>query len=170
MENRIKEILEGLKTAMEAELTGHTFYKNAAENTRNIGGKKVFSRMAEEEMGHFNYLRHQYKSVLESGEYDREEKLVKKGIRHAGNPIFSDEIKERIKESHFEVTALTIGMKLEMEAMKYYRSCAEKADLPEAKAFFKELADWEEDHYRAFEEQLDGLKEAYFSENRFYPM
>ncbi len=170
MEKRAKEILEGLKTAMEAELTGHTFYKNAAENTNNPGGKKTFSRMADEEMGHFKYLRHQYKSVLQSGQYDRKEKLTKKGFQHAGRRIFSDEIKERIKESHFEVAALTIGMKLEMEAMKYYRSCAEKADLPEAKTFFTELAEWEEDHYRAFEEQLDRLKERYFAENRFYPM
>jgi rubrerythrin len=170
MEKRVKEILEGLKTAMEAELTGHTFYKTAAENTNNPLGNKTFSRMADEEMGHFKYLRHQYKSVLQSGEYDRKEKLTKKGFQHAGSPIFSDEIKKRIKESHFEVTALTIGMKLELEARKYYRSCAEKADLPEAKAFFTELADWEEDHYHAFEEQLDQLKGDYFAANHFYPM
>jgi len=43
MEERVKEILEGLKTAMEAELTGHTFYKNAAENTSNPMGKKTLT-------------------------------------------------------------------------------------------------------------------------------
>lgn len=170
MEKRIKEILEGLKTAMEAELTGHAFYKNAAGNTTNPGGKETFSRMAEEEMAHFKYLRHQYKSVMEKGDYDRKEKLPKKGAQHSGSPIFSEEIKGRIKESHFEVAALTIGMKLELEAMKYYQSCAEKADLPEVKAFFRELAQWEEDHYRAFEEQLDRLKDDYFAANQFYPM
>ena len=53
-----------MKTAIEAEVTGYEFYKNAAKATDDPMGKETFSRMAEEEMGHFNYLRHQYESVL----------------------------------------------------------------------------------------------------------
>ena len=33
MDKQIEEILQGLKTAIEAELTGHELYKNAAKNT-----------------------------------------------------------------------------------------------------------------------------------------
>ena len=79
-------------------------------------------------------------------------------------------IKDRIKESHFEVNALTIGMKLELEALQFYRSWARKVDSEEAKAFFLELAQWEEDHYLAFERELDMLKEDYFTMNNFVPM
>ena len=78
MNKKTEEILQGLKTAIEAELTGHEFYKNAAKTTSDPVGKETFSRMAEEEIGHFNYLRHQYKSVLEKGEYDFTKKLLKK--------------------------------------------------------------------------------------------
>ena len=170
MNKETEKILQGLKTAIEAELTGHEFYKNAAKTTRDPMGKETFSRMAEEEMGHLNYLRHQYKSVLEKGEYDFTKKLVKKEHKRTKSPIFSHEIKRRIKDSHFEVSALTIGMKLELDAMRYYRSSAEKADNEDVKRFYTELADWEQEHYHAFEKQLDMLKEEYFRANNFVPM
>lgn len=170
MDKQIEEILQGLKIAIEAELTGHQFYKNAAKSTSDPMGKETFTRMAEEEMGHFNYLRHQYKSVLEKGDYDFSKKLLKKEYKHAENPIFSDEIKNRIKDSHFEVSALTIGMKLELDAVNFYRSCAQKAESEEVKQFYNELAEWEQDHYRAFEGALIMLKEDYFQANNFVPM
>jgi rubrerythrin len=170
MDKQTIEILEGLKTAIEAELTGHEFYKNAAKSTDDPMGKETFSQMAEEEMAHFNYLRHQYNSVLEKGDYDFSKKLIKKTKEHAASPIFSEEIKNRIKDSHFEVSALTIGMKLELDAMKYYRSCAEKAQNEEVEQFYSELADWEQDHYLAFEKQLEVLKQEYFQANNFIPM
>jgi rubrerythrin len=170
MDKQIEEILQGLKIAIEAELTGHQFYKNAAKSTSDPMGKETFTRMADEEMGHFNYLRHQYKSVLEKGDYDFSKKLLKKEYKHAENPIFSDEIKNRIKDSHFEVSALTIGMKLELDAVNFYRSCAQKAQSEEVKQFYNELAEWEQDHYRAFEGALIMLKEDYFQANNFVPM
>ena len=68
------------------------------------------------------------------------------------------------------MSALTIGMKLELDAMKFYRSCADKAHSQEAKQFYSELAKWEEGHYLEFEKQLEMLKEEYFQANNFVPM
>lgn len=61
-------------------------------------------------------------------------------------------------------------MKLELDAMKYYRSCAKTAHNEPAREFFNELAEWEKDHYLAFERQLEVLKEEYFIANNFVPM
>jgi rubrerythrin len=165
-----EEILKGLKTAMEAEIFGHNFYKNAAQNTPDPLGRETFTRMAEEELGHFNYLRTQYKSVMDKGDYTFTPSLVLAHRKQAGNPIFSEAIKKRVKDSHFEVSVLSIGMKLELEAVKFYRQCARKAAGDEARKFYNELAEWEEDHYRAFEQQLDQLKDDYFQANNFVPM
>lgn len=170
MDEKTKNILKGLKTAIEAELTGYEFYRNAAKGTEDPKGKETFSRMAEEEMGHFNGLRHQYKSILENGHYDFSVKMGKKEQAYAESPIFSAEIRERLKESHFEMSALTIGLKLELDAMKYYRTCAEGAGSEEERQFYNELAEWEKDHYLAFERQLEALKEDYFQANNFIPM
>ena len=165
-----QEILDGLKTAMEAELTGFNFYKMAAENVTDPKAKETFAEMADEEMGHFKYLRHQYRSVLENGNYDFAKAFIKKTGDQSESPIFSAAIKERIKDSHYEVSILTIGMKLELEAMTFYRSCAGKAESAEAKQFYNELADWEQGHYKAFENELNTLKEDYWAANDFVPM
>jgi len=165
-----KGILDGLKTAMEAELTGFNFYKMAADNVTDAGAKKALSQMAQEEIGHFKYLQHQYKAVLEKGNYDFGKTFIKKGEDENENPIFSAAIKKRIKDSHYEISVLTIGMKLELEAMIFYRSCAEKAESKEAKQFYNELADWEQRHYKAFESALDSLKEEYWTANNYMPM
>jgi rubrerythrin len=169
MNKKQKEILEGLKTAMEAELTGHQFYKAAAKSTKDLKGREAFMKMAEEEMGHFNELRKQYKSVLGTGEYDFIKKLSRGRAKRSSGPIFSKDIKKRIRNSHFEVSALNIGMKLELDAMNFYRNCAKKATNPDAKAFYNDLAEWEQGHYHAFKNQLDMLKEEYFTANHFVP-
>jgi rubrerythrin len=170
MAEKINDILKGLKEAMEAELTGYNFYKNAAKNTSDDDGKETFSTMAEEEMGHFNFLRHQYSHVLKNGEHDLSRKLTKKGFKNVDSPIFSNEIRKRIKDAHFEVSALTIGMKLELDAMNFYRLRAQEAKDDAVKKFYNELADWEEEHYRTFSKALEGLKELYFEANNFVPM
>ncbi|MBI5583741.1 MAG: ferritin family protein [Deltaproteobacteria bacterium] len=165
----LKEILSGLQIAMEAEIFGHNFYKNTAQNTADPLGKETFTRMAEEELGHFHYLRTQYKSVMEKGNYDFSPPLSLAHQKHAGNPIFSNELRNRIKDSHLEISALSIGMKLELDAVNFYRRCARQAGSEEARKFYAELAEWEEDHYRAFEQQLDQLKDEYFQANNFFP-
>jgi len=170
MNKQTETVLNGLKIAMEAELTGHQFYKAASKNTRDPKGKETFSRMAEEERGHFNSLRHQYESILKTGAYDFTRKRPKSHRKSGSDPIFSKEIRNRIKNSHFEVSALTIGMKLEMEAAGFYRKCAAKATTPAARKFYNELAEWEQGHYQAFKNQLDLLKEEYFAANNFVPM
>ena len=79
-------------------------------------------------------------------------------------------IKDRIKECHFEVSVLTIGMKLELEAIRFYQSCAAKAESPEEKQFYQDLVEWETRHYDALEWELNNLKEEYWQANDFVPM
>ena len=170
MDEKTENILKGLKTAIEAELTGYEFYRNAAKGTDDPKGRETFLGMADEEMIHFNGLRHQYKSIMEKGNYDFSAKMARKDQKYAESPIFSREIRERLQESHFEMSALTIGLKLELDAMKYYRQCAEGATSEEERQFYMELADWEKDHYLAFQRELEALKEEYFQANNFIPM
>lgn len=165
-----EDILKGLKTAMEAELTGHNFYKNAAQNVTDARAKEALWEMAEDEKNHFNYLRHQYRAVLETGNYDLSKAFLRKGGAEEENPIFTDAIKERIRDSHYEVSVLTIGMKLELDAIHFYQECAKKAQSKGARKFYEELASWEIGHYEAFKRALDDLKEEYWRANNFVPM
>ena len=164
------ETLDALKTAMEAELTGHNFYMNAARNVQDTRARETFLEMAEDEKHHFSYLRHQYASVLESGTYDFAREFIRADAARGENPIFSDAIKERIRECHYEISVLTIGLKLELDAIRFYRACAGKADTEEARKMYEALAEWEEGHCAAFERELESLKEDYWQANNFVPL
>ena len=170
MDSYHEEVLTGLRTAMEAEMTGHAFYKNAADSTADAKGKETFLRLAQEEMGHFKYLKRQYKAIMDKGGYDFTQKLTDEAHKLEASPIFSSDFKKRLKESHFEISVLTIGMKLELDAIAFYRSCAGKAREEEAKKLYTQLAEWEQGHYDAFARELDNLKEEYWQVNNFVPM
>ncbi|MEA3347463.1 MAG: ferritin family protein [Pseudomonadota bacterium] len=170
MSTAIEKILAALKTAMEAEMTGHYFYSNAAATTKDPQGKETFKRLAEEELLHFNYLKKQYGSILETGNFNFSAPLAADPNAGVSGPIFSSQLKARIKQSHFEISALSVGMQLELNAVNFYRQCAEESDNPEVKAFFNQLVKWEQGHYDGFAQELDILKEDYWQANNFVPM
>jgi len=165
-----EKILAALRTAMEAEMTGHHFYKNAAATTEDPQGKATFERLAEEGLLHFNYLKKQYGSILDTGGFNFSIPLAAGPSSEVSGPIFSSQLKARIKQSHFEVSVLSVGMQLELNAVNFYRQCAEESDNPEVKAFFNHLVKWEQGHYDGFAQELESLKEDYWQANNFVPM
>jgi len=165
-----EKILTALKTAMEAEMTGHHFYSNAAATTEDVQGKETFKRLAAEELLHFNYLQKQYASILQSGEFDFSTPMALNDDAEISGPIFSSQLKERIKHSHFEVSALSVGMQLELNAVNFYRQCAEESSDEAVKDFFNNLVQWEQGHYDGFAQELNSLKEDYWQANNFVPM
>jgi len=170
MSNKNEKMLEALKSAMEAEMTGHHFYKNAAATTSDPQGRETFARLAREELHHFNYLKKQYQSILQTGEFDFSEPLAGKGEDAAAKTIFSPQLKARIQQSHFEISALSVGMQLEMNAVRFYQQCADDSRDPQVKELFQQLADWERGHHDDFVRELDALKEDYWQANNFVPM
>lgn len=168
MEESTKLLLEGLREAMRAERHGHTFYKTAAMNTQDPTGKEVFEQLAREELEHFEFLAAHYKSVLEKGELSSA-KLTGHAVVDATSPIFSEQLRERIKDAHFEMSAIAIAVQLELNAINRYRELAAKAVLPEVKRFFEELANWESSHYKAFLNQQQALQDDYWTASGFSP-
>jgi len=118
-------------------------------------------------LDHMHFLARHHESVLKTGMPDSSAKLGPRAALAGAWPIFSEGIKTRLKEAHVEMSALSIGIQLELTAQKFYRELAGKTDNAEIKAFLLELADWEAGHYKALLQQQEGLKEDYWSENRF---
>ena len=169
MDESNKELLEGLREAMQAERHGHTFYKTAAMNTQDPKGKEVFEQLAREELEHFEFLSAHYRAVAASGELSKEAKLTGHAEVDPDSPIFSSQLRERIKDAHFEMSAMAIAVQLELNAINRYRELAAKATLPAVKKFFEELANWESSHYRAFLNQQQALQDDYWTASGFSP-
>ena len=169
MDRSQKEIINGILEAIQAENSGYYFYSMAAQNTSDPQGKKVLNILAEEEQQHQEFLKKQYRSLLEKGETDSEAKLSSRLVLQGESPIFSSELKNRVKNAGLEMSILSIAVQLEHNAMNYYKNMAEKAKDPKVKNFFLELSEWEAGHYQALLTQQEALKEDYWADSGFVP-
>ena len=162
-------LLEALKTALEAEMTGHQFYLHAAKTTEDPQGKATFTRLASEELEHFHLLRKQYAAILENGVFDRSLALIEVLDSESTSPIFSPQFRERVGQQHFEMSALSVGMQLELSAIQHYQQSADNSEDADVKAFFSSLVEWEQGHYDSFAAELEQLREEYWQSNDFLP-
>lgn len=169
MKDKKMTLKEGLQKAIEAEIDGYHFYMMAAGKCEDPKGAQVFEQMAQEELEHVRFLRAQYDSVEKAGKPNRAEKLSGQARLDAMSPIFSDKIKGRLKDAHFEMSALSIAIQMELSAVNFYRDRAGESDDDTVKTFFNELSRWESGHYNALLNQQQELKEDYWSEGGFSP-
>ncbi|MBN2465899.1 ferritin family protein [candidate division WOR-3 bacterium] len=162
------QLLAGLKEAIMTEETGIQFYTAAAARTTDTRGREVFELLARDEAEHKEWLRRQYGHVAEGTPW--EEFRPKSHADLSGpSPIFSDQLRARIGEAHWEMTALSVGLALEEATIARYRALAGAAERPDVRRFFEELAKWEESHAEALSRQSSLLKESYWQEARFAP-
>jgi len=169
MDSTRDKLLEALRTAIQAEVEGEHFYLMAARSTDDPKGRAVFQRLAKEEDQHASYLRAQHEAIRATGQVDTTVTLGEPLKLEGPHPIFSERIRDRVTDAHFEMSALSIGAQLELSAVEFYRQQAEQADDPQVADLFNVLADWESKHYHALLEQQDALKADYWTEGRFSP-
>jgi rubrerythrin len=163
-------ILEGLLSAMRAEHEGFHFYSMAARNTDDEKGREVFNQLADDEREHLTFLKNQYLSLRENGAPNTSISLSEKWEARGPSPIFSDDLKRRVKDAHFEMTALSIGIQMELSAVKHYKNLADAAEDDFVKQFFLQLSEWESGHYQALLKQQESFQEDYWAQNGFSPL
>ncbi len=171
MSDSSNRIAAALEQAIQAESDGYHFYFMTSHSTEDPKAKEVFARLAEEEMQHARFLRRQHRAILETGRPDETASLGPRKVVLAGpSPIFSPGLRSRVKEAHLEMSALSIGIQLELDSERFYREQARQShDDPAVRRFFEELADWESGHYAALRAQMDELKEDYWNQGGFAP-
>jgi rubrerythrin len=169
MQDSKKKVVDGLIEAIKAERHGHSFFQMAAASSNDPKAKEVFTRLAAEELDHMHFLMKQHESILKTGRPDGSVKLGARGDLSGASPIFSEGIKARIKDAHYEMTALSVGIQLERDAVKFYLEQAAAIDEADIKDFYLELAEWESGHYQALLRQQEELKEDYWSAGGFSP-
>jgi rubrerythrin len=162
------QLIAGLKEAILTEQTGIEFYTVAANNTTDAQGREVFQQLARDETEHQQWLRRQYGHIVEGTPWE-EMKPAPHADLSGPSPIFSDQLRARIGEAHWEMTALSVGLALEEATVTRYRNLAQAAEQPDVRRFFEELTRWEQSHAEALSRQSNLLKESYWREARFAP-
>jgi rubrerythrin len=158
---------EALRQAMKAEIEGRELYKAAAQKTGDEKAREVFTFLAGEEDSHLQALQQMYRDQGKG-------EVQVPGLSHSqalrqDSPIFSEDFRNRLKGKHFEMSALSIAVKLEKDSFEYYGKMSEEAAAPELADFFLMLSDWEKEHYEMLNREISLLEDEYFKANNFEP-
>ena len=163
------DLKEAFRLAMKGEIEGRELYSLAAEKTDDEKAKEVFGYLAREEDSHLEALKILYRSLVDGEEMVPPVLPRLVDFKDAGAPIFSDTFKERLTGKHFEMSVLSIGLKLEKESFEFYEKTARELGEGGTGDFFLTLAEWEKDHYDALSREMTLLEEDFFTENDFAP-
>lgn len=156
MSTQNTELAAILKTAIEVEVNGYKTFKRFADQTKDDHGKRMFNRLAQDEIEHEEILRKQLNNLSEGGSWQgiqippsRVEKLI---------PAIRDKTKRVKGESGLgEVDALKTALDLERKAADFFRAKAAEVSNSDAKELFNRLAEWEEAHYELIQSELDNI-------------
>lgn len=140
--NNITEILD---FAIGEEQAAVDFYLHLAAQSKSRQTKMAFEEYAAEEMRHKANLL----SIKESGSFKLEDEKVK-DLKIAEYLV---DVRPTAGMSYQE--ALILAMKKEKAAYRMYTKLAEKAEDPDVKALFLNLAQEESKHKLAFEIEYD---------------
>jgi len=161
------DLITSLKKAIQGEIEGRELYRAASERSTDTRAKEVFNFLSMEEDDHITALKKIGKSFSAGKNIDEIELKKYIDLEGSENSIFSKSFKNRLEGKHFEISALSIGMKLELDSFKFYADLAAESDDPVIKNFFQKLSNWEKGHYTALQQELESLQNEYFNQNHF---
>jgi len=147
-------IREILKKALQVEVDGHTFYTMAAERAEQPAVRDLFERLARDEVEHKTYLRNVMRRLEELGADSFFMEPKDPDLAEYSSEIFGEEFRKQALGVTTAQSALSIGMQLEENAVAFFTAAADGSEDPQAKGFFRFLADWEGQHYRILERLL----------------
>jgi rubrerythrin len=157
MKELSKEILEAIKYATRMEIQGRSFYEHVAGVTKSEHGKKVFRKLAEDEIGHIQKFSEIFTSVLGNDEwkaYIEKEEMEKQTVL--------GELKARVEkrgqeEKATDLEALRIGLELERNSIDYYNKQARNTENAVLKDLFSRIISEEQFHYDLLQAQYDNI-------------
>ena len=162
--------LEALNLAIEREKEAHRRYSEAAARTTDGKGKKMFSWLASEEMGHVRILEKERAAVKESGRWLAEQEWASGGeltqpIERSEFPSLS-EVKGNLNTDAPELEILKVAIEAEKEAASFYAELAETVSDPNGKAMLQKLSEVEKGHRDLLEEEYEWLRRS----RQFFPL
>ena len=158
------EALQAIETAVQIEKDGLAFYTEAARQTDDPNGKKMFKSLARDEAAHLRLFEDARQALLERGNWLSPEEVAaispgeldRPPVFPTGDETKAAEIPER------ELTALQRGIQAEKDSIAFYSQERDKADDPDAKAMYAYLIEQEEGHRTILQGEYDYLNRTGF--------
>jgi len=135
---------DALRIAIATERSGREFYTRAARLTADGPGRRIFQKLAGEEVEHLRKLEERYAELV------RQEPTLEaqptflffKGAAHGLFAAATEELGNRVDEGK----ALLIGIRCERGSHAFFKKYGERFEESEGKRIFLEFADEEREH------------------------
>jgi len=154
-------VLEGLNTAIQAELAAYVFYMKGRKLTKNDKLKELLGQLAGEEKEHYKVLERQYDGLVRSEMWVAYNDIMRK----PGLPDLDEKMEDVHNEYIDELSAQTtprrildIALGLEKRARDMYASMVGKVDDPRGKEMFNYLSKFENGHVIKIEQMIAQFK------------
>lgn len=156
----IEDIKEAIKTAIQMEKDGHSFYKKAAAQTTSEMGKSIFESLANDELVHLDVFQKMFEDKISKSEWNQ---LVNSSKKYADMPIFPKDLKavEGTNPDTNELDALRMGMDSEKESIDYYTTLKENTS-QDVQEIINEIIQQEKNHYSILEQEFNHLNKTGF--------
>ena len=160
--------LAALQMGIQTEIDGYEFYQNFAQRTSDPNARRMFERLARDEVMHLELLRNTKAMLEESGEWAEYKGLEVEDL--TGAPIFSRErIEQNLTGYTSDLSALRLAYLIEKDAVDFYRRAAEQTDDANGRRMFQDLAEMERVHLNLLEGEYQFLREQFHTTMGFAP-
>lgn len=153
------DALKAIETAIQIEKDGLAFYTEAARQTDDPNGKKMFQSLAKDEAAHLGLFEDARQALLERGKWLSPEEVAavspgefdRPPIFPTGDEVKTSEMPER------ELIALRRGIQAEEASITFYSEQMDKTDDPDGRAMYAYLIEQEEGHRTILQGEYDYL-------------
>jgi len=151
---------EAIIAALEYEGGVHRTYLEAAEQSTDPTGKRVFRILCDEELGHVRYLRERLDEWQKTGKIQvkqLETSVPTKASIDAGLQRLRQKVEPRPATSQTaELEFLKKALKVEIEASDFYRDMVSKLD-GDGQRLFARFVEIEEGHKAIVQAEIDSV-------------
>ena len=157
----IENIKDAIKTAIQMEKDGHSFYNKAAAQTSSEMGRTIFKGLAADELLHLEIFQKLFDEKIGKEEwYD----LVNTSKKYVDIPIFPKDLQvvEGANPDTNEIDALRIAMDSEQRAIDYYTNIRENSSDDQVNEIIDEIINQEKNHYRILEGEFHHINSTGF--------
>jgi Fur family transcriptional regulator, ferric uptake regulator len=136
---------DALRIAIATERSGLEFYTRAARITKDVRGRAIFHRLAEEEKEHLGTLEKRYQKLLEQ-DPQLESRPTFLFFKGAANGLFARGANELLAAGINDREAYKIGIRCERGSHRFFKRYGERFEDSEGKQIFLEFAEEEREH------------------------
>ncbi len=155
-------VLDVIRRAFQLEVDGCTFYSMTAERATTPALQALFTKLADDERQHQQFLRDVAGHFREPGSPDFDIPAAIPDLSAFTNAVFTAELREQAQGAEFEAGVLSVGMTIENNSITHYSGAAKATADEHVRAFYQFLATWERQHLIALQNAYRAVRDDFW--------